>query len=238
MKLAQLCKYLALGALVTGFYGCGGSSGNDQGTSFTNLGFFVFDDDEDFECGDLPPQGLFGTVQPLGFSGDQSGGVVAALGLQNNLSGQTIRPDRVLLDFYVPGSNVNPPSTTTSLGGILGPGDGTAGDSSSSSSGGGQTVIDTTLPPSFDSICNQGFYNIYVVPPAVMSFINLNRDSFPETPFIMEVRVTASGVTSAGDRLESNQQVFFVEFTPETTINPGSAADDGGEEEEEEVPTL
>lgn len=242
MKLAQSFKYLALGALVAGFYGCGGSN-NDQGVSFTNLGFFQFDEDEEFECGELPPIGQFGTTASLGSFSDTSGGVVSALGLQNNLAGQIIRPDRVLLSFYVPGATSNPPSTTESLGGILGPGDGTANESGgSSSSSGGSTSIPTSLPPGFDSICNQGFYNIYVVPPQVMSYISINRADFPEPPFIMEVRVTASGVSSAGDRIESNPQSFLVEFGPDTVINPGSVPDEGadeeGAEEEPETPTL
>lgn len=200
-----------------GLIGCGSGSSNDQGVSFTLLGFFGGPLD-----GDDLPAGELGQFVPLSGGNfidegapTSSGTVLTYLGMQNNMLGQFIRTDRVFMEYQVPGARVSVPSSSFPLGLIVGP----AGGNNS------------TLPDSFTdeeaSVGNLALAQFPIVPASVMEFINFNRTSFPEAPFEMNVRVVVTGITSAGDRLDSNESYYQVIFTPDRLVEPSE--DEGGD---------
>jgi len=78
---------------------------------------------------------------------------------------------------------------------------------------------------------------VQIVPTSIREFINFNKQNFPEPPFTMVVRSFASGVTSAGHRLDSNNIELEVVFTPPVEIPPteGTGSDFGGGTTEEVV---
>jgi hypothetical protein len=185
--------------------GCGTASNNDQGVSFTNLGFFSTDDE-----GVCEDRGIGGLAIPLG-SAAGDGGITngfTCIGIQNNLSGQFIRTDRAMISYFVAGASVQPPSTVVALTTVLGP---------------GSTGPDSTLP---DGVKNpsQVIAGFNILPADIRTYISLNRADFPELPFTLIATVTVSGITSAGDRLDSNESSIGIELTTDTPIDAGSGA--------------
>lgn len=221
---------LAIGALISvtaSVIGCGSASNNDQGVSFSALGFFSeAPESED----DLPP-GQIGATTTLSNStetGAEFGGAIFTfLGLQNNLSSQFIRVERIFMSYHVSGASQQPPSTSIAHSYILAPPQVTGGEGEDTS---GDSPFDSTLPPSFNgenTVGSMGFGQFPIVPLEVIEWLNFNRNSLPELPFNMTIDVYARGVTSAGDSLETNTVSFVVNFTPDQIINPT-----GGDETE------
>jgi hypothetical protein len=58
------------------------------------------------------------------------------------------------------------------------------------------------------------------VPPSIREWINFNRDLLPEAPFKMEVIIRVSGISSSGNRYETNDGVFDFDVLPENSIDP------------------
>lgn len=216
--------------------GCGGASSNDQGVSFTFLGWF-----SEVPSSGSSTTGLLGKIVPINGgttdeTGDLTGGtgaVFAVAGVQNNLDGQFIRTDRMLFSFEIEGAEAQPPSTVQPFSGIVGPGSNSGSSSSSSSSADAASSARSSLPPNFTN-ANTLYGNVPVVPLEVMQWINFNRSSLPELPFTMVVTASISGITSGGDRLDTNPMQFIVEFTPDVIIDGGessssSSADSGDE---------
>jgi hypothetical protein len=220
---SKLVVSTLVSALLAFATGCGtaGTSNNDQGVAFTLLGFF---DAEDTDTG------ITGLSVPLSTVPEEeqqnSGAILATLGVQNNLTGQFIRTDRALISYYIEGATIQPPDTTIPFSGVLGP---TQSDDDP------PVPVDPTLPGEFEE--NQLFGEIPVVPPAIMTFLNLNRAQLPELPFVMEVIVNVSGVTSSGDRLETNQQTLTVLFTPDAIIPPEGTDGGGGTDTDTDTDT-
>ncbi len=59
---------------------------------------------------------------------------------------------------------------------------------------------------------DKGYIEFFILPSAVIQFINDHRSSFPETPFQMNATVTVFGVTSAGRGI-TDTAAFFFEIT-------------------------
>ncbi|MCB0338741.1 MAG: hypothetical protein KDD53_04010 [Bdellovibrionales bacterium] len=217
---------LLMAVLVIGAAGCGGSSNNDQGTTFTLLGFFS--EPGESNGTELPP-GLLGVAYPLGNlfpDGGFGGAVIATLGLQNNSPFFTIRSDTVSLEYFVPGAEIEVPSTITTLATVMGPAPVVA-DSQGLLPPGQSSLPPTVIP-------NRAFGEATILPAEVMEFIILNKEYFPELPFSLFIRAQVSGVTSAGDRLETNPLEFEVVFSDPNTVTPttgdlgGSGSGDSG----------
>ena len=112
--MRRLFQATLLGGLLCAFgigiYGCG-SSNNDQGMSFTLVSYNAVD-----SSGKCDPDTLLtGMEIPINSgSGSESSSsltaVFSCMTLQNNLSGQGLRVERVLHDFYIEGASVQPPS--------------------------------------------------------------------------------------------------------------------------------
>ena len=240
-----LLKRLTAGSLALSLLaavGCGGNgaSNNDQGVSVTFLGFFSTPD------GATGVSGAYlrlasAAPEPGQSSGsvgvDPAGGLIAYAGLRNNLIGQYFRADRVLYDFHIPGATTQPPSTNAPMTGIVGPGsnagsgtDGSNNDNGNVNSGGSGGTFQpdndsirrpggTSLPPGF-SAGNPLYSVVPIVPFSIVEWVNFNRSSLPEPPFLMEVRTRITGLTSSGDRLETNTETLGVTVLPETFVAP------------------
>jgi hypothetical protein len=209
LSFSKIVGILVLAGIVLAIGGCGSASNNDQGMSFTLIGFSKSGGSGDDS----------GQILPLGTDQESSGtpsvqGALTFYGVQNNLSNQGVRVDRAFLDFYVDGATMQPPQTTVPMGFVLGP-------VASTTAGG-------SLPPSWSTIANVKWYQQFVVPPDVMAWLNLNRNSLPELPFQMTVHVRVTGVTTAGDRLETNTLDYPVDFVPDQIIPPTGGTGDGG----------
>ena len=214
--ILTLLSFVGAAGLVAGLVSCGGGgTSNDQGVSFTLLGFFEALPED--QCQPLDPfvSRVSTTISDTeNTESAGSGGVVTTIAaMQNNLSGQFVRSQRAELSFFIPGASVQPPSTNVGAGAVISPLAPPGADA-----GGG---FDSSLPPSFGADdCNRGYTTIAVVPADIRAWVNLNRNSLPEAPFPMVVDVTISGVTSAGDHIDSNTAEIFVEFLPDNLIDP------------------
>jgi hypothetical protein len=193
---------------------CGSSPTNNQGVSFTLLGFF-----QDVATEGGNNVGELGQSVPLSDSNPETqadnlaGAVATVVGLQNNISTQFLRVDRLEVDYYVEGSRIQPPSTMIPLTMLLGKAP-TTGTGSSSSSGASSSSTGGI------SSNNIQYGQFPIVTSDVMTWLNFNRNSLPELPFTMIASVKASAISSAGDRYYSNEGSYFVIFTPDNVIAP------------------
>jgi hypothetical protein len=246
-------KFVVCGSLVALVValGCGGNgaSNNDQGTSVSFLGLFSSSPSTggtggSAGCGQLP-QGLSGGIITLGqmvynpastptpgftaLQTDPSGAVYAVVGLQNNLYGQFFRADRVLLEYYVAGSNVQPPTTNVAVNILAGPAEAAQGGTTGTTGTTGGTTnpnttirrpIVTSLPPVFSQVCNRSFATVPIIPAPIREWLNFNKGQLPEVPFTLEVIVKLSGMSSSGTRYETNAGAFSFNVVPDVQVNP------------------
>jgi hypothetical protein len=239
------------------FLACGGNgaANNDQGVSVTLMGFFSGttgnlngggQQNNQNNCGGIPaslgrvllrlgdalPESDTGASSANGT--DPSSSYVVAIGVQNNLIGQYYRGDRLLLDYYIPGSSLQPPSTNVALsvfagpapsGGGSGGGSGASGASGASGSGNGlRRPGNTSLPPTFNNLCNQSYAVAAVIPASIREWLNFNRAALPEPPYSMEVYALVSGLSSSGNRYDTNTAVLHVDVLPEIFVPDDNSA--------------
>lgn len=206
------CKKLIIGtlaALMIFVNGCGDATRNDQGVTFSFLGWF-----SSASAGSA----ITGVATNLSSVGQESaasnGGVVTAFaGVQNNLLGQFIRVERVFHSYYIPGARIQPPSTSVSFSGLAG----SAGANDNS-----------TLPATSGGSA-QLFGQVAILPASIREFITLNRNLMPEAPFVMIVTSYATGVTSSGKTMETNEVEIDVTFTPDLIVTPSGGGSAGGD---------
>lgn len=189
---------------------CGGSAANnDQGVSFTLLGFFNAVPDD--PCGEEP--GAVGSAEISISEADETNSAVrSVLGLQNNLTGQFIRTQRIFLKYFIPDASVQPPDTNIPASRLIAP------FVQAGSDGG----FDSSLPDSFgdeETACNRAYLDASVIPAEVRNFLNLNRSSLPEFPYSMIITVNVSGVTNSGEVHTTNEADLFVQVNSDLTIN-------------------
>lgn len=246
--------------------GGNGAANNDQGMSVTFLGLFnsnrlatniggagggANQTPGNQGCGQLP-EGFSGgyirlgeaapepggTASSTNLSGtDPAGGFVSVVGLQNNMYGQAFRAERLVVDFYIPGAMIQPPSTNVPIFLIAGPaesasqvnnGIGGGSDSSGPSSDPGlRRPLFTSLPPSFSNLCNRSLAQVTIIPSSIREWMNFNRDVLPEPPFKMEVTIRLNGMSSSGNRYETNDGTFDFDILPESFIEPTAEGEDG-----------
>ena len=219
-KLALVGGFLLSVGLAFSLVGCGSASNNDQGTAFTFIGWF---ESTPKSGATTLPTGLTRIDVPISdtvgteTAGD-SGVVGGFAGVQNNLSGEFIRLQRIFHTYFIEGAGAQPPATSYAMGGVVGP----AVVTSSDATGAGGTGFDSSLPPSFSdgSLGNRTFAGTPLVTPDILSWINLNRGSLPETPFTMIVTSHIVGITSSGNQLETNEIDFPIVFTADVIITP------------------
>ena len=196
-------------SLVVGALSCGGNAtNNDQGTSFLALGYY---DDADGEVG------RSALVAPLFYdlslwSTDHQTPVEGLmswvfLGLQNRLSCQYMRVDRVECDYDIQGTNLTIPSDSHTFSAVIDPtgpcvnpltGTDEEGEGSSEGS-------DTTGG-------NMIYAGIEVLSPDLYSFLNVYQNHLPQLPFRMTVTCRAIGTSQAGDTFRTNDVHLLVQF--------------------------
>jgi hypothetical protein len=181
------------------------------------------------QLGEIGPE-PGGTLTSTNLSGtDPAGAFVAVVGIQNNLYGQAFRAERLLLDFYIPGASEQPPSTNVPVSLIAGPAESAQNsvggqnnqNNQNQSNPGLRRPIFTSLPPSFSNLCNRALTQATIVPASIREWLNFNRDLLPPAPFKMEVVMRVSGLSSSGDRIETNEVVLDVDVLPETYVVGG-----------------
>jgi hypothetical protein len=171
---------LATAFCLGGIVSCGSSTNNDQGTSFTALGY------TSDGTGDA---GFIGTPLPaftdVPFSGGSDSllfypnGLAPFIALQNNLTQQHILVKRVDCAYSIPGSTVSIPDNSTVVAGYL------------AATGGGEGTSTEYLQ--FPALSAE-----------IVQFINVNQNNIPELPVDLNMTCTAVGVSQAGDVLETN----------------------------------
>lgn len=204
---------------------CGTASNNDQGVSFTAYGWAAPDEE-----GICTFRGVTGATVVMStgsvFSESiSSGELVLVPGLcfmvGNNLTKQGIRTDRMFYEFRIPGASEQPPTTSAPFGVVL----------SAPEVGGGEEGEEEDGPKA-QSVSAGG----EVLPNEIIQWINLNRGKLPQPPFQLEGIYKVSGITTAGDRIESNEIGFNIRVIEDNIIPPGAgtptpAPSDSGFEE-------
>jgi hypothetical protein len=251
-KIAASTKLGLAGiALVAGVLGCGSSTtNNDQGASFSALGFFEANSTE------TPPPALAGFTTTLS-SDPANQGIflnqsLAAIGLENRLRNSFIRLTKVDCEYQVPGSSISVPPDSVAVSsfipaspGIGGPQIGGSGGSggvggSGGSSTGGTTTTDTSSGTGGGNATGEGsktYMTFKVISASIYSYLNNNRNALPELPFQVQIFCTATGVTNAGKTIETNPigitAVMAEEIFTDTSAGTGSGGDvtgfDGGD---------
>lgn len=215
--------------LLFGAAGCGTDGDyNDQGVTFTNLGYFEDSSGASGVTGLSIPLSQGTAQEPANFGGSPS----AAVGVYNGLINQYIRVENIFLSYRIPGATRQPPSTNVAISGIVGSAQAVDG-------------IDPAIPPGFGPVGQAGnplFAEFSVVPPEVYQWLSLNRASLPEPPFTMIVNGFVRGTSTSGNVYETNDADLTIIVTPDNDITPteggggvGGGADPDGLENEEVV---
>lgn len=210
MKVRGFATAIASVLFMAGLFGCGSASNNDQGVSLLMTGFYPTSattvTDPRLTGISVPFSDLTGTD-----GGSFGGAVVAAIGVQNNIVGQGVRLQRVFYSYYIAASSVQPPSTTYGLGVVLGP-------------NGMDSENPSTLPPGYAGLPAGAIAQLPVVPFEIREWMVMNRNSLPEPPFVMDVMAHVTGVTSAGDRLDTNESILTVTVVSDIPIGGSSSS--------------
>ena len=212
---------LIAGALLLLSSACGGGGGaNDQGTSFTALGFF---EDGDATGDTLPAgdagtlvfinetvpgsQGVFPLIVPVDKNPTEAGIQGGFIGLENRITTQHVRTVRMDCDYVVAGASINIPSDSWHFTSVV---------------NAAQVTINQTTGAQ-ETEPSRTFNQVEIVSPDIMSFLNNNRNSFPELPFRLTAICRVIGVTQAGDTLTTNDVFYSVQFSnePSQGTQPG-----------------
>jgi len=189
--MGKIIRFALLSFLAVASFGCGSASNNDQGVSFTMLGYSIANTaipgapGAPGAPGGVPGVGpacatapnLSGGVFPISTSNETAGStseVLAGVVVQNNLTTQFVRTISLSLQYIIPGAQITPPSTIVPYGSVV--------------------------PQAGGLYCGV----VTLVPPQILSWLNLNRASLPELPFLLIVRGQVNGTTQAGDVLTTN----------------------------------
>jgi len=223
MTKALVATAVLLGAVLAG---CGGgTTNNDQGTSFLALGYF---DDSTGDVGRSGVSALLGPDSAIitsdgGFQADGNA-VGVFIGFQNRLSNQFIRLERIECAYDVPGANpgFRIPNDSHNTAAII----------SASPSADDRDEDGNPIPLGTDGE-NSGsrlFYGFPIVSTDIISYLNVNRNSLPELPFSLIATCQGVGVTQAGDVLITNPVQFQVEFLDQAECCTGSTGEIGGDD--------
>ncbi len=207
--VGSILKYVLGTLIVLGTLSCGGATNNDQGTSFLALGFFIdgsgegegdagtivyLNEDTAFR---LPTQPIPLFV-PVDKDPEEEGLQGGFIGLENRLTSQFIRTVGAECSYEVPGADPSLiiPNDTWYFTTVLDPAPAAGEDEG-------------------DEATNQAFVQILIASPSMISFLSVNQNSLPELPFNALVTCVVTGVTQAGDTLETNPvhyQIVFAEL--------------------------
>lgn len=208
IKKATLALTITAGLATT--LACGSASNNDQGVSFTALGWAVPDDEG--KC-TIPP--LYVTAAVVSLSGGISAegyfssyGTFICFAVRNNMTSQGVRADRMFYSFNIPGASEQPSNTSAPFTAVLDP-------------------ISVGEQSDEDELAATGLnIGAQLLPPQILEWMNLNRGSLPEPPFTVEGTYYVSGITTSGDRLDSNVVNMNFVVTEDNIISPTPGDED------------
>lgn len=238
---AEMRKFFIVGAaaVLSGLVlACGGGTNNDQGVSVTFLGLYENLPNNNNNnnnnttntttglqsCTRYPNQ----RAQPTPVALGDDDGVYAIAGVQNNLFGQFFRTNQIVLDFFIAGAAIQPPSYTGGLSIFTGPAENSQVNNNNNNNGNGNNTDDeglrqpqnTSLPPSFGGICNAAFSRVPILPPQIQQWLVFNQGMLPAAPYTVDVTARLVGQSSAGDVFETNSLYIAVDIVP-----PGAVSD-------------
>ena len=180
--------------------GCGDSGNNDNGISFRAVGF-VQGTFSDNKCS-VPTASSAIADQSNNLSLDNASvdsGYPAGsffcrayLWLENNLLRQALVVDRLDFEYEIPGSRIGLPSHSSSVGIRINPSDSTV----TSPFGAPNVYI--------------GLPEAQIVPASVVLFLRQNRQSLPQLPYTMIVKMTAHARSDAGQDYTSNELRYTI----------------------------
>lgn len=206
MSLIQRNKIASavLAALLLGGAACGGSTNNDQGTSFLASGYY---DSEGTAvngyilplASDIPNTA---TEAPGGFTNAFPADglqLIVRMRLENRLTSQFLRVQRIDCSYVVPGASpaLALPNDSFNASAVVQP----------------EAQVD---------------YAFQMISPDIYSYLNVNRNLLPELPFRMYADCSAIAVTQAGDTIVSNPLTFFVQFLDSAECCTGGAGPAAG----------
>lgn len=214
-------RVLFAAAAVTAL-GCGGGgANNDNGVGVTLAGFTALQD------GVCSPDIYVATARmPIseGAVAEQPGGYQGIFGcyqVRNSLVSQAVRIDRALLRYFIPGASIQPPSTVAATSALLPAATGNTSLPNPDTSGKPGTKPGGTLPSGGGGASggsSQVTSAFTVVPVAIREWVSAHRGDLPPPPFDMIGQVQLSGVTSSGNRIETNEAVLTVVVTGDNTF--------------------
>jgi hypothetical protein len=183
--------------------GCGSEGGNDNGISFRAVGVLQGTIQED-RC-QVPTADEAIADQSINIpldstllnNGFPTGAFLCRgyIWLENTLNGQAIVVDRFDFEYEIPGARIGMPSHSSSVVVRINP-------------------ADSTVPSPF------GLPNVYIgqpdaqmVPANLILFLRQNRQTLPQLPYPLIVRITARGRTDAGERVTTNEIRYTIQLT-------------------------
>ena len=211
MKLSKVLL-TALLPLPLFFNGCG-SSANDQGTTFSLIGFGQLTIDTTTlatTCSDTVFTNQISV--PRSDATEGSGTVIGCLVIQNNLTSTSVRTERVNLSYYINGASEQPPSTNTVGTVLLGPAASSA------------TTTTTTTSTGLSSLGNKISLPANLIPPVVREWISVNRSRLPSPPYNMDIIASVTGVSTSGDQLTTNEASIQATITQDVLVGTGGAS--------------
>ena len=214
---------LIVGVLVVG---CGDSNNdNDNGIAFRAVGFFQGQLQEN-RCqtptasNAIADQSENLTLDsPLVDSGYPAGVFFcrAYLWLENNLVKQALVVDRLDFEYEIPGSRIGVPAHSSSVGIRINPAPVATSDN---------PPPGTPSPPPDSPF---GPPNVYIglpeaqlVPASLVLFLRQNRQTLPQLPYTMIVKMTAHANSDAGQSLTSNEISYTITWDQDLRQVPAS----------------
>lgn len=237
MTKALLASILGLG-LVAGAISCGGqTTNNDQGTSFLAFGYFTPGTETtpiSFVDALLAPDTAVIVAANDGIPFQADGNrVVVKLGVQNRLTNQFIRLERIECDYGIPGASplLSIPSDSFNTAVIISasPQDDTTATDDTTTTSTAPLPVPVEGPEGAES-GSAAFAAFQIVSPDIMSYINVNRNLLPELPFRLNATCRAVGVSQAGDVFVTNDLQFQINFFDQAECCTGATSETGGDD--------
>lgn len=191
--------------VLMGILGCGSNPSNDQGISFSLVGFCA-----DSAC----TEELAGATIPL--DGNNGAAGTIAYGELRNYLLQRIRIKGALVEYSVIGGNIPTHYDTLAVGAIM---DAATGDAAGGA-GGGETAAATTKAFYKVSTPSELTLPFPLLSPNFKKLLELSRNDLPDTPFSIITTVRFTGITSSGDEYTTNPLDFtmYISAEPDPAI--------------------
>ena len=123
----------------------------------------------------------------------------------NNLVNQAVVVDRLDFEYEIPGSRISIPPNSSSVGIRINPAN---ADPDTSPSPFGPPNVYIGLPEG------------QIVPASLVLFLRQNRQTLPQLPYTMIVKMTAHARTDAGDGLDSNEVSYTITWEQDLRGGP------------------